>query len=105
MQWATSKAMEARLALKGIAPPRASVADSPAYKAWLDQLPARGEWQMLIDTMAATGTSEVGPPIDRQPQARQIIGEAVDHVLLGQASAKDAACQADHDIEAMLASH
>ncbi len=105
MQWASSKAMEARLALKGIAPPRASVADSPGYKAWLDQLPVRGEWQTLVDTMAATGTSEVGPPIDRQPQARQIIGEAVDRVLLGQASAKDAACQADRDIEAMLASH
>ena len=103
IQWATTKAMESKLALRGIAPPRASVASSPAYKAWLDQLPVRQRWQQLIAEMAASGTSEVGPPIDRQPQARQIIGDAIDHVLLGQATAKAAACRADKSIEAMLA--
>ncbi len=102
MQWATSPAMEARLALRGIAPPRASVAASPAYKSWLAALPARRQWQGLIAELAAEGTSEVGPPIDRQPQARQIIGEAIDSVLLGQSSAKAAACHADTEITAML---
>ncbi|MGH7078850.1 MAG: ABC transporter substrate-binding protein [Acetobacteraceae bacterium] len=105
MQWATTRKMEGRLALKGIAPPRASVASSPAYKAWLDALPVRERWQELIEEMAKSGTSEVGPPVARQSEAREIVGQAIDHVLLGQASAKAAACQADKDLEAMLAGH
>jgi multiple sugar transport system substrate-binding protein len=102
MQWATSKAMQSQLAPLGIAPPRTSVADSAAYKAWLAKLPARQQWQALIARLAAEGTSEVGPPIDRQPQARHIIGEAIDSVLLGQVTAKAAACRADSEIQAML---
>jgi hypothetical protein len=41
--------------------------------------------------------------LDRQPQAREIVGDAVDSVLLGQASAHDAACNADKQIAAMQA--
>lgn len=103
VQWATSKEMDAKLALQGIAPPRDSVADSAAYKAWLHQVPVREDWARLLKQMGATGTSEVGPPLERQPQAREIVGEAVDSVLLGQASAHDAACSADKQIAAMLA--
>jgi multiple sugar transport system substrate-binding protein len=103
MQWATSKAMQTRLALHGIAPPRSSVAASAAYRAWLAQEPVRQQWAKLIATMAATGTSEVGPPVRRQAEARQIVGEAIDKVLLGQAKAKPAACAADKQLTAMLA--
>ncbi len=103
MQWATSKAMQTKLALGGIAPPRRSVAASPAYRAWLAQDPVRAQWAKLIDVMAATGTGEVGPPVRRQAQARQIIGEAVDKVLLGQAKPQAAACSADKQLTAMLA--
>jgi len=103
LQWATSKEMDARLALQGIAPPRGQVAGSTAYKAWLAQLPVREEWAALLQRMGATGTSEVGPPLERQPQAREIVGDAVDSVLLGQTSAHDAACSADKQITAMLA--
>lgn len=102
VQWATSKAMDAKLALQGIAPPRNSVADSAAYKAWLHQSPVREDWARLLQQMGATGTSEVGPPLERQPQARDIVGQAVDSVLLGQASAHDAACSADKQIAAMM---
>lgn len=103
MQWATSKAMQTQLALRGIAPPRRSVAASPVYRAWLAKEPVRQRWAKLINTMAATGTSEVGPPVRRQAQARQIIGQAIDSVLLGQATAKAAACAADKRLTAMLA--
>ncbi|HEY1932576.1 MAG TPA: sugar ABC transporter substrate-binding protein [Acetobacteraceae bacterium] len=103
VQWATSKEMDARLALQGIAPPRDSVAGSAAYKAWLEQVPVRAKWAALLKQMGATGTSEVGPPLERQPQAREIVGDAVDSVLLGQASAHDAACNADKQIAAMMA--
>lgn len=102
VQWATSPAMDAKLALQGIAPPRVSVADSAAYKTWLAQLPVREEWAKLLKQMGATGTSEVGPPLARQPQAREIIGDAVDKVLLGQSSPHDAACAADSQLTAML---
>jgi multiple sugar transport system substrate-binding protein len=71
--------------------------------AWLHQVPVRQDWAGLLKQMGATGTSEVGPPLDRQPQAREIVGDAVDSVLLGQASAHDAACNADKQIAAMQA--
>ena len=103
MQWASSKAMQTQLALHGIAPPRRSVAASAAYRAWLAKEPIRQTWAALIDRMAATGTSEVGPPVRRQAQARQIVGEAIGKVLLGQAHAKAAACAADQQLTAMLA--
>ena len=63
----------------------------------------REAWAGLLKQMGATGTSEVGPPLERQPQAREIVGDAVDSVLLGQASAHDAACNADKQIAAMQA--
>ena len=102
MQWASSKAMQTTLALHGIAPPRRSVAASAAYRTWLAKMPVRQTWAALIKRMAATGTSEVGPPVTRQSQARQIVGEAIDKVLLGQAHAKEAACAADKELTAML---
>ena len=76
---------------------------SADYQTWLHAAPVREDWAELLKQMGATGTSEVGPPLERQPQAREIIGEAVDSVLLGQASAHDAACSADKQIAAMMA--
>ncbi len=105
VQWATSPAMQARLAVMGIAPPRKSVAASAAYQAWLHAVPLRQAWAGLLDQMGQSGTSEVGPPVEQQPQSRDIIGQAVDSVLLGQASAHDAGCAADKQFAAMLAAH
>jgi multiple sugar transport system substrate-binding protein len=102
-QWATTKEMQTKLALAGIAPPRTSVADAPAYRAWLAALPVRGDWAKLLVSIGADGTSEVGPPLKRQPQARDFIGAAVDSVMLGQAKVADAACAADQGIAGMLA--
>ncbi len=105
LQWATTKAMQEKLALGGIAPPRSSVAASAAYRAWLHALPVRLDWANLLNEIGSTGTSEVGPPLVRQPQARQFVGDAVDKVLLGQASAHDAACTADKGLAGMIAHH
>ena len=82
VQWATSKAMDGELALAGIAPPRASVAISPDYQKFLAASPLRQVWAALLDNMGRTGNPEVGPPVTRQPQAREIIGDAVDQVCL-----------------------
>lgn len=104
MQWATSREMDASLAQFGIAPPRNSVASSAEYQKFLSDSPLRQTWSRLLGEMAATGNPNVGPPMARQPQAREIIGDAVGQVLLGTASAHDAACGADKALAAMLAS-
>jgi multiple sugar transport system substrate-binding protein len=102
-QWATSKDMQGKLAVAGIAPPRASVADSPEYAKWLSELQVRGEWDKALKSMAANGTSEVGPPMEQQPEARDILGEAVQRMLLGQANADQACADIDAKWEALLA--
>ena len=67
VQWATSPAMQQKLALEGVAPPRASVAKAAGYKQWMDEQPVRVEWATAVDELARTGTSEVGVSDRRQP--------------------------------------
>ncbi len=94
MVWATSKQMEADLALKGIASPRASSWETSQFKASLtDQL--RKDWAAAVQHTVAVGNAEVGPPAVDEPQVRQIIGDMVDSVILGQSTAADAAKKAD----------
>ena len=103
LQWASSPEMQARLALGGIAPPRASVADSDEYKAWLDESAIRKQWQDALAVLAAEGTSEIGYPIIGNPESRQYIGQAVDEVLLGEASVEEACRAADEELDALIA--
>lgn len=94
MVWATSKQMEADLALKGIASPRVSSWETSQFQASLtDQL--RKDWAAAVQHTVAVGNPEVGPPAVDQPQVRQIIGDMVDSVILGQSTAADAAKKAD----------
>jgi multiple sugar transport system substrate-binding protein len=102
MQWATSPEMQTALALEGIAPPRASVTTSPEYKDWLGEHRVREEWQAALESMSATGTSEVGPPIAAQPEARDILGEAVQRLILGQTDVAGACAEADEGINALI---
>jgi multiple sugar transport system substrate-binding protein len=102
IQWATSPAMQTALALDGIAPPRVAIANSAQYKAWLAAEPVRQEWAKSLDVMARTGTSEVGPPIEQQPEARDILGDEVQQMILGQASAAEACAAADKQIDALV---
>lgn len=102
MQWATSKEMQAKLALEGIAPPRASVSSSADYQRWVKEQPVRQAWVAALGEMAKTGTSEVGPNMEQQPAAREAIGDAVNRILLGQATPEQAAAEADKLINQLL---
>jgi multiple sugar transport system substrate-binding protein len=90
IQWATSPEMQLKLALKGIASPRVSTGKSADYQKTLDS-PLRKQWQQTLDTILANGNPQVGPPAPNQPQARKVIGDAIDEVILGQQSAQQAA--------------
>jgi multiple sugar transport system substrate-binding protein len=102
MQWATSKDMQTKLALEGIAPPRASVGASAEYQRWVKEQRLRQEWVAALSEMAKTGTSEVGPPMEEQPAAREAIGDAINRIVLGQATVEQAAADADKAINQLL---
>lgn len=102
MQWATSKDIQTRLALEGIAPPRASVAASGEYQRWIKEQRLRQEWMSALSEMAKTGTSEVGPPMEQQPAAREAIGDAINRIVPGQATVEQAAADADKAIDQLL---
>ena len=103
VQWATSKEMDARIALKGIAPPRASVAKSPEFAKWIAEKPNRKEWLQALNDISATGhTSGQSPSMVEVPEANDALAAGVQSVMLGQASAKDAGCKMDDAIAALL---
>lgn len=103
LQWVSSPEMQAKLALKGIAPPRAAVAESAEYKAWLSENAVRQQWQEALASLAATGSSEIGYPIVGNPESRQYIGKVVGDVLLGTATVEEACVAADKELNALIA--
>jgi multiple sugar transport system substrate-binding protein len=103
VQWATSRAMEERLAVEGIAPPRSAVAQGAEFKKWMQAEPARKEWVAAVNELAKTGTSEVGYPIVANPASREFVGQAVDEILLGQKTAAQACADADKQLDALIA--
>ncbi|WP_455382050.1 ABC transporter substrate-binding protein [Salinispira pacifica] len=102
IQWATSKDMQVKLGLDGLAPPRTSVWNSPKFQDWLNQADVRKQWANALSELSKTGSSVLAPQILLQPEARQVIGESVGSVILGQASAADAAKSADEKINALI---
>jgi multiple sugar transport system substrate-binding protein len=100
--WATSKEMEARLAPKGIAPPRVSVFQSPGFQEWAKQYPGRQEWLTALNQLATKATGTVTPPTDRAPEMSAVIGNAVSRVMLHETDAKTAACDAEPQIKSLL---
>jgi multiple sugar transport system substrate-binding protein len=103
VQWATTKAMQEKLALEGIAPPRASVANAPEYRKWTEEQPVRKEWVAAVNELGKTGTSEVGYPIVANPASREFVGQAVIEVLLGQKRVAQACADAEKQLDAMIA--
>lgn len=103
VQWATSPAMQAELALDGIAAPRAKVEEDPEFKKFLAAKPVRQEWQKAVDEIAKTGSSEVGFPIVANPASRSPIGQSVDEVLLGAKTVDQACADADRSLDALIA--
>lgn len=103
VQWATSKAMQEKLALDGIAPPRAAVAGGADFKKWMDEQPVRKEWVAAVNELGKTGTSEVGYPIVANPASREFVGQAVNELLLGQKPVAQACADADKQLDALIA--
>ena len=102
VQWATGKVMQEKLALDGIAPPRASVANDADYKKWADEQPMRKEWVAAVNELGKTGTSEVGYPIVANPASREFVGQAVNELLLGQKTTAQACSDADKQLDALI---
>jgi multiple sugar transport system substrate-binding protein len=103
VQWATSQEMQIKLGLEGLAPPRTSVWDSSKYQDWLSQYDVRRQWADALSTLSSNGSSILAPQIVLQPEARQVIGQAVGSVVLGQATAEQAAKDADQKINELIA--
>ena len=103
VQWATSKAVQETLALEAVAPTRAAIDHSPAYRAWLNEQPLRREWGAAVKELAKTGTAEVGYPIVANPASREFIGQAVDDLILGQKTVAQACSDADRQLNALIA--
>jgi multiple sugar transport system substrate-binding protein len=102
VQWATGRAMEEKLALEGIAPPRSAVAQGAEFRKWMEEQPVRKEWVAAVNELAKTGTSEVGFPIVANPASREFVGQAVDEILLGQKTAAEACADADKQLDALI---
>lgn len=103
VQWATSPAIQQKLALDGVAPPRTAVANAKGYKDWMDEQPVRREWVAAVNELSRTGTSEVGYPIVANPASRDFVGQAVTELLLGQKPVAEACADADKALNALIA--
>ncbi len=94
LQWATSREIQAKLVEKGVAPPRASVFQGPEFAKWMSEQPIRKAWVDSLIEIGKTGTGVYQSPTDRVPEARDIIGTAVQEIVQG-ANPADAAKKAD----------
>jgi multiple sugar transport system substrate-binding protein len=103
IQWASSPEMQRRLAIQGVAAPRASVSEDPEYKKWIAEAPVRASWQSALNVLATKGSSEVGYPIVANPESRDYIGQAVQDVLLGQKPVAEACAAADTALDQLIA--
>jgi multiple sugar transport system substrate-binding protein len=103
LQWATSKEMDEKIALKGIAPPRQSVFRGVNFAKWISEEPNRQQWADSLKQIAATGYANTVPAAMIQaPEANDVIGAGVQSVMLGNASPKDAGCKMDSDLNKLM---
>ena len=101
LQWVTSPEMQERLVEAGVAPPRTTVFEGPAFEAWASEVPVRQAWADALVEIAETGTSVYQSPTTSIPEARDIIGRAVQRVMLDEQDAETAACQANEELKAL----
>jgi multiple sugar transport system substrate-binding protein len=98
LQWATSPEVQGKLVTAGVAPPRASVFGGEAFKAWAAEMPIRKAWADALIELGRTGTGVYQSPTDRIPEARDLIGGAMQQVVQGKATAAEAAKAADVEL-------
>ncbi|CAE6827421.1 Erythritol/L-threitol-binding protein [Paraburkholderia aspalathi] len=103
IQWASSPQTEAELAIDGIVPPRASVADQAEFRKWIDEQPVRREWITAINELGRTGESKIGYPIVANAESREYIGQAVTALILGQKNVQQACSAADTSLNGLIA--
>jgi len=102
MQWATSPETQLQLTEAEIAPPRTGVASDPAYTDRLDT-PTLEQWGAAVADLQENGDVEVGPVGNSAPAMRQVIGDAIGKVILGEATAEEAAAEIQSGLEPLLA--
>ena len=90
LQWATSPEIQLELTKAEIAPPRDSVAQDPTYVENFST-PAQQQWLEAVADIQANGHTEVGPVGTKAPSMRETLGNAIGKVILGEASAEQAA--------------
>jgi multiple sugar transport system substrate-binding protein len=98
LQWATSREVQAKLVQAGVAPPRASVFEGEEFNAWAKEVPIRRAWADALIEIGRTGTGVYQSPTDRVPEARDIIGGAMQAIVQGRATPIDAARAADAEL-------
>lgn len=98
LQWATSPEVQAKLVQNGVAPPRASVFGGDALKAWADEMPIRRAWADALIEIGRTGTGVYQSPTDRVPEARDLIGGAMQQIVQGKATPQETAQAADAEL-------
>jgi multiple sugar transport system substrate-binding protein len=101
LAWVTSKERMAAAQLEGIASPRFSGWATPEWEAKLGEDPIWGEWSTTLQHIIDKGSGEIGPPAVEQPIVRQVVGDMIDSVYLGLATAEEAAQKACTEIDAM----
>lgn len=102
IEWATSPEVQLEMALLGVAPPRDAVFDDPEYQESLDT-PLLQQWRDTVLFILENGNPEVGPVGFQAPAMRKVIGDGVGSVILGQATAEEAAAAIQEQLIPMLA--
>jgi len=102
LQWVTGQEMQTILADAGIAPSRASVFSGEKFAKWAAESRPRSEWVKSLLEIAQTGSPNYQTPsLTRTPEAREILSNVVQKIVLGQADAKTAACEVTEQVQAI----
>jgi len=83
LQWSTSREVQSKLVQFGVAPPRASVFQGPEFANWVSEMPIRKSWVNSLTEIGKTGTGVYQSPTERVPEARDLIGTAVQQIIQG----------------------
>jgi len=101
IEWATNYDTQLETALLGIAPPRDALYEDETYTASLDT-PLKQQWSEALQYLLTDGETEIGPVSQQAPEIRKIIGDGVGTVILGTATAEEAAQSIQDQISPLI---